>query len=258
MNSPGEWSCVVSNVLIVESKNDELFVRALVEHLNLTNVQVDRRPVCHIDDYQCLDGLDLEKLIFRLEAFKNSLPKKDIRAVGVILDHDGKKEERIGMINAAIKAVFDSEEQIKDTNQFIDISTEFGPEIYRLSISCFLTNVDGKGELETLLKAIKTKPSIYADCLGEWRKCIESRYKAKTKKEKKKLLSDKEFDKLWVNNYIRFDTCSSKEKKQAFRKCSMYNFNYLLENKKDILDFEHPALDSFKSFLTSFPKYEHA
>jgi hypothetical protein len=237
---------VVSNLLIVESKNDELFVRALVNHLNLTNVQVDR-PICNIDDYQCLEGVDLKKLTLRLKALKSSLPKKDIQAVGIILDHDGKKDERIKLINDALKHVFDSKQQIKDTNQFIDISAKLGIYTYDFSISCFLVNIDSKGELETLLKAIKAKPSVYADCLIEWRKCIES--------HDKKILSDKEFDKFWVNNYIRFDTCSSNEKKQAFRKCSMHNFDYILENKKDIFNFDHPVLGSFKSYLSLFQNF---
>ena len=239
----------MNNILIVESKNDELFLRTVVNHLNLKNVHVDNKPICHIHDYQCLEGLNLNKLILRLEALKNTLPKKDIHSIGIILDHDGKKKERIKLINDAIRIVFDSNQFIEDTSQFINISARLGRNTYDFKLSCFLVNVQGHGELETLLKTIKTKPSIYADCLYEWKKCIENHFKSVTDRKPNKIISEKDFDKFWLNNYIRFDTCSSYEKKQAFRKCSLYNLDYVLLNKKDIFNYDHPELDSLKKYL---------
>jgi len=49
----------VSKILIVESENDKYFIEALLCHLhpNLNGLQVDE-PMCQIDDYQCLNGLD--------------------------------------------------------------------------------------------------------------------------------------------------------------------------------------------------------
>ena len=93
-------------------------------------------------------------------------------------------------------------------------------------------NVQGHGELETLLKTIKTKPSIYADCLYEWKKCIENQFQSDIDRKLTKTISEKDFDKFGLNNYIRFDTCSSYEKKQAYRKCSLYNLDYVFLNKK--------------------------
>jgi len=52
--------------------------------------------------------------------------------------------------------------------------------------------------------------------------------------------------------YIRFDTCSKSEKKQAERKCSMKGFDYIMTNKPAIWDFEHPALNDLKDFLRLF------
>lgn len=123
------------------------------------------------------------------------------------------------------------------------MTTTVDEEEIALQLACHLIHLEGKGELETLLKAIKTKPSPYADCLAEWRRCLE---------EKGKTVTDKEFGKYWVNNYIRFDTCTKKERKQAGRKCSMRNFAYVMENKADIWDFNHPALAEFKAFLALF------
>ncbi|CAA6813620.1 MAG: Unknown protein [uncultured Aureispira sp.] len=39
----------------------------------------------------------------------------------------------------------------------------------RVEIACHFMNVDGQGELETVLRAIKTKESPHADCLNTWR-----------------------------------------------------------------------------------------
>jgi hypothetical protein len=52
--------------------------------------------------------------------------------------------------------------------------------------------------------------------------------------------------------YIRFDTCSKNEKKQAERKCSMKNFDYVMTNKTKIWNFKHPVLNELNDFLNLF------
>ncbi len=233
----------MSSVLIVESKNDKCFVEALIKHLNLQNIKLDN-PICQIDDYECLAGLDQQKLINALTLLRNKLPVYDIQAIGIILDDDGQRAERIELINKAVKKVFATAERFSNTGELITIpiAVDDGDNL-NLRLACFLTNVEGQGELETVLKAIKTKPSLYADCLDNWRQCLA---------DNGKTITDKDFDKFWLNNYIRFDTCSNKEQKQAGRKCSMQNFEYVMEHKADIWDFDHPVLDDFKDFLTLF------
>jgi hypothetical protein len=242
----------VSNILIVESKNDEFFVKALIEYMNLPYIQVDDPPICQIDDFECMDGLDSKKLEQRLTAIRNQLPKRNIESIGIILDHDGKRKERIKLINEAIHQVFSTEEDISQTGEFVSAVAEIGEDNFDIRIACYLVNVDENGELETLLKAIKSKESPYADCLELWRKCIENRLKASTSEEKERILSKKEFDKFWLNNYIRFDTCSQKERKQAERKCSIKQFEYVLKHKRDIFNFHNSVLEDFKNFLTLF------
>jgi hypothetical protein len=110
-------------------------------------------------------------------------------------------------------------------------------------LACYFTNFEGKGELETLLKAIKARKSPQADCLSSWKTCIESQGKD---------ISDKDFDKFWVSIYLRYDTCSNQEQTQAGKKCSMSGFKYVMEHKKDIWDWNNPALDDLKEFFTLF------
>ncbi|WRH66970.1 MAG: hypothetical protein RSE13_00150 [Planktothrix sp. GU0601_MAG3] len=66
------------------------------------------------------------------------------------------------------------------------------------------------------------------------------------------LIVESKNDKFWISLYLRFDTCSRLERKQAERKCSMKNFEYIMENKKDIWNFNHPVLNEIKNFLHLF------
>jgi hypothetical protein len=104
----------------------------------------------------------------------------------------------------------------------------------------YFTNVNGQGELETVLKAIKSRDSPHADCLESWRRCLES---------KEIIITNKDFDKFWIANYVRFDTCSKDEKKQAGRKCTI---DYALQTKTEVWNFDHPVLDDLKSFFELF------
>ena len=119
---------------------------------------------------------------------------------------------------------------ITEVNEFVKI------ESLDVKVGYFIMNVSGKGELDTVLKAIKSKDSTFADCLDAWKECLTS---------KSKEIKDKDFDKFWVNNYLRFDTCKSGEKGQADRKCKGE-----VAIKKDIWDFTNPILDDLKEFLT--------
>ena len=234
------------NILIVESKNDRCFIKALVEHLKLDpNVQVDA-PICQIDDYECLDGLNETKLTTKFRDVLDDVAKKGISKIGILLDMDKEtKEARIAFVNKALNnalqqrnASFDT---IKNISEFIKIDIDADTSV---EIACFFTNVDGKGELETLLKAIKPneQSSNYADCLEQWRNCVGI-----------DKISDKEFGKLWIDFYVRWDTCSNKDRKQADRKCSMRNFDYVMQEKgNEIFTLDHELLESLRHFLNLF------
>ena len=228
----------MSNIVIVESKNDRIFMQAMVEKLNC-DIQV-ASPI-YIDDYKSLEGLSETELI---KALKNSIRKidqKDIEKIGIIIDIDNYSEqERLNFVDRCIKQVFEAE-SLSSTKQFIDIcTTDHGTNA---KLACYFTNVGGKGELETLLKAIKARDSPYADCLDSWKTCIESQGK---------IIDRKDFDKFWVSIYLRYDTCSKNEQKQAGGKCSMSGFEYVMKNKKEIWDWNNPALDDLKEFFKLF------
>ncbi len=212
-------------------------MQALVEQLNC-DIQVEK-PI-YIDDYERLEGLSETKLITTLKALEADLQKRDIEKIGIIIDIDNSSEqERLELVNKCIKEVFESE-TLSTTKQFIDICGDNGT---KAKLACYFTNVEGKGELETLLKAIKAIESPHADCLDSWKTCIESQGEE---------IDRKDFDKFWVSIYLKYDTCSKQEQKQAGRKCSMSGFDYVMEHKKDIWDWDNPALDDLKEFFNLF------
>jgi hypothetical protein len=227
----------VSNIVIVESKNDAIFMQAMVDQINC-HIQVEQ-PI-YIDDYESLEGLSETKLITTLKDLEADIQKRDIEKIGIIIDIDNYSEpERLEWVNKCIQQVFKSE-NLSNTKQFIDISGDNGT---KAKLACYFTNFGGKGELETLLKAIKARESPHADCLSSWKTCIESQGKD---------ISDKDFDKFWVSIYLRYDTCSNQEQTQAGKKCSMSGFKYVMEHKKDIWDWNNPALDDLKKFFKLF------
>lgn len=219
----------MNNLIIVESHNDKFFIEKLNDVLGLSNVEVDE-PICNITDYECLDGLSEKKLNLTISEIKFDKYQK----IGIIIDADDKGiQDRINLINTCIASLEEVPNDFKLTkiNEFIRI------ENLDIEIGCYVTNVLGNGELETVLKAIASKDSTYADCLEAWRSCLAS---------KSKIIKDKDFDKFWVNNYLRFDTCKSSERSQADRKC-----RGLSAIQNDIWDFDNSILDDLKTFLKS-------
>lgn len=217
------------NILIVESKNDQYFIEALLTHMRISNVDVGT-PICSVDDFECLEGIS--KLGPRLVELRERIEKDDIQRVGIILDADSEGvEKRVSLIDKELKKI--GADVVLDTvNKFVR------SEKLDVEFACCITHVEGSGELETLLRRIASEDRTYANCLQSWQTCL---------KAKDKGIKQKEFDKFWVSIYQRYDTCSTSERKQAKRKCTAE-----IAMKKSIWNFEHEALNDLKAFLQLF------
>lgn len=227
------------NILIVESKNDKYFFDAIIRYLNY-DIEIETPILISDIDYRPLDGLDAKKLEKALKDLKADIQKGEIEKVGIIIDIDNNsKEARIAFINNCIQRIFPDAPLINNTNEFISLSFD---EL-NIQLACYFTNVDGQGELETLLREIKNSDSAFADCLESWQDCLQRQGQE---------ITTKEFDKFWVNMYIRFDTCSREEKFRAGEKCSMSKFDYIMKEKAAIWNLDHPLLDDLKQFFQMF------
>ncbi|PSB58575.1 DUF3226 domain-containing protein [Chamaesiphon polymorphus] len=223
------------NILIVESNNDKYFFQSVIKHMNL-DISISA-PIFLDEDCRVMDGSDKDKLTKALKDLKADIQKEDIDRVGIILDIDRHSEaDRIKFINDYLIKVFPEATPLDRVNQFIELNFDD----YQIQLACYFTNVDGKGELETVLKAIKSQDSTHADCLERWRECLISNSKQ---------ITDKNFDKLWVVNYIRYDTSTKDDKKDAAKKLTL---NYALENKSFIWNLDHPILAELKVFFRLF------
>ena len=235
----------IRSILIVESENDKYFLQALINHCRMANIQVVN---VLDDDWKCMGGLDAKKLEKQLQSIRQEIIKSEAKGekikIGIVIDIDQKSEsERIKFINDCVTSIFNVDSAIAQANRLFPIEFTEDDMQYSFDIGCHLTNVDGKGELETVLKSIKKHDSTYADCLESWRNCLKENNVTTSDK-----ISDKDFDKFWISVYLRYDTCSPKEQKQAGRKC---DFKSGME-KTHIWDFSSPILSALKSFLQVF------
>jgi hypothetical protein len=223
------------NILIVESNNDKYFFQSLIKHIK-SDLEIVA-PIFLDEDYRAMDGSDAKKLTNALKDLKADIQKEDIGRVGIILDIDRYSEtERIKLINECVIKVFPASKPLDRINQFIDLNFDD----YQIQIACYFTNVDEQGELETVLKNIKSQDATHADCLESWRECLRSKAKG---------ITDKKFDKLWITNYIRYDTSTKDDNKHVNTQLTL---NYALQNKSYIWNLDHPTLDKLKLFFRLF------
>lgn len=229
------------NALITEGLDDGYFAAALIEDIN-TEKTID----CFFDRYTALGGLDEKTLVKDLEGKLGEIRRGKIRRIGILIDQDlFSKKDRLDFLNEVLKKAFGKEDVLKNTDTLYSVEVE---EDTPIEIACHFMNVDGQGELETVLRAIKTKDSPHADCLNTWRDCLEAQG-AKVK--------EKEFVKSWIRDYIRLDTCSSsKFRGNKGKYCSMNRLDNILARKGDkaIFNLKATELTDLRAFLSLFKK----
>jgi hypothetical protein len=211
----------MKNIILVEGKDDKAFIEKLI-------VGVEAKPIT----VEPLGGLSKDTMLRSLDAQRNAFLKNPYEKLGIIIDQDSfSTAERLTLVNECLQKVFGV--------QIINISTFIQTEIdgISLQIACYFINFEGKGELESLLTRIKTQDSPYSDCLNQWQNCLSDK------------VSQKEFDKLWVHYYLKYDTATHQERQQAGKYCTL---EYSLQNKPHIWDLDSPILDELKGFLNLF------
>lgn len=218
------------NRLIVEGSEDKLFITHLLQTLGNVDVQ-EINPIDGIENFEYSNKL--EKALITV---KNDVIKKSLKKVGLILDQDDKENDRIAFLNKHIHIVFGKQYSL--INQSESIQIEIDGAILELSL--FVMNVNGAGEMNSMLRIISTQPSNFADCLQHWKVCADP---------KSEIISNNEFDKLWVHYFIRWDNSTKEQRANSNKNCTI---KAVLENKPQIFDFENKSLDDLKNYLNQF------
>jgi hypothetical protein len=245
------------NILIVESENDQYFVQGVTNFLNNKET-----IVCKIDDYRhsSLDKIKLKTQI------GSALTTRGVSKIGVMLDMDEDTlQNRLQLVNNALITAlnenfgedFKISKPIEYTNEFVAIRID---EFTTIHCACYFTNIDGNGELETLLKAIQKQDSIFADCLLEgWKACVQSKGKKIVKRGEAGDITDKELLKLWVDFYKRFDTLKkgnwnkdSTDWKGIWLGTAGKKGDVISPRGYDIFNLEAAILEDLKTFLLLF------
>ena len=127
-------------------------------------------------------------------------------------------------------------------NEFGSLIFDSGtPEEIEVKVACFFVGLNGNGEIEDLLKAIKSQSSPLADCIHEnLPHCLEVHGITD--------VNDKELVKLWLNNYQRYDSLAKKERTASNTKWE----SVMMKRGTKLFDFskdEVPELHALKVFL---------
>ena len=248
---------MANSLIIVEDNNDQYTFEAIIRHFGLTD-ELSVNPKPKIIDFQSIpkenDPNKPTALIRELKALNNDFSSEKYDKVGIIRDMDSSSQaEMLLLINNALKEAYPIEyQEIKFCNTpvpfaFIQNSTRDTLTIY---FACHFVGIDSegskKGEIEDILKAIKSEPSPLADCVDKHLpECFDLL--------KEKNLRDKDLIKLWINHYQRYDTLAKKNRTDEFT-----SWKNVMEKRSEIFDFksELPEFQELKDFLKDMAKNE--
>jgi hypothetical protein len=238
--------------IIAEDNNDKYTLEAILKSM----ANQDRAIVASAEtvDWEIRNAEnDIENpagLAKSIESLLKEMPKGKYDKIGLVWDTDSfTAAERILQFNNAINKAINNYTQkdpenianftvpLTEINQFVPLEVKG----VTVQIGCYFIHHNGRGEMEDLLKAIKTKPSPIADCVDKLMPgCMQENGEAAP--------GNKDLVKLWINHYQRYDTLAAKNR---VAKYTMWE-NVML-HRSDIFDFNRvgePALDELKFFLT--------
>lgn len=242
------------NKIIVESTNDKFIFEHLLSIVksgdsNLHDIQsIDNHSLEDLKS-EIIDRIDFSQDILTLKMIKDLLNKKgvadiesimqnqwfslgglssssielkikDLRrdiltayekpSISIIIDIDNHTiEERISFLNQAISSALNTDIDIHEVGAFKTFNITEDDSEYDFDLSYFFVGLNGKGEIEDILIELAcTDIAYHAESLkNSWRPHLESNYEI--------ILKDKDFNKLWIDFYKRYDCLTSKQKGNA-------------------------------------------
>jgi len=207
---------VSKKLLLVEGKTDKAFIEVLLK-------KIDQKEIFEIRSLEGFTNLEKE--------LTTQIRPDEYGQIGIMIDADEDIQERLNYVNNVLS-------KISDDIVLQQLNCLRKSKKLKIDFACYITNIDNKGNLETILKKIASSDKFHAECLNIWFKCLE---------EKGKNFTTSEQNKLWVQIYQRYDTCNDNEAENASKKCSGK-----AAFEKPIWNFEHDALNDLKTFLELF------
>lgn len=166
----------MKNIIIVEGKTDQKFLEEFIAYLK-KNFPLKYVPIDVIKKANGQDGV-----LSILNALKILMNTGQIKNIGILIDADeeGVLSKLQDKINPAIEKAFHIKSLITSPNKKCTIN--FGS--YTVNIFCHIFNVSGKGELEDILKEIRSNKNTPSTlCLDKFVNCINGFNEAYDKKE---------------------------------------------------------------------------
>jgi hypothetical protein len=246
---------MVKSLIIVEDNNDQYTFEAIIRHIGLTeDLSVNPKPK-NIDWQAIPKESDPNKptaLISELKALKNDFSNEKYDKVGIIRDMDNSSEaDMLLLINNALREAYPDEyQELKSCNTSVpfEFKQNSTGNILTIYFACHFVGIDSKGvrkgEIEDILKAIKSKSSPLADCVDKHLpECLDL--------QGANSLRDKDLVKLWINHYQRYDTLVKKNRTDEFT-----SWKNVMEKRSEIFDFtsELSEFQELKDFLNNMAK----
>ncbi len=246
---------MAKSFIIVEHDSDKFTFEAIIRHIHAEQeIEVESAENEDIDWYFRSAEANIEQPTGLKESISDiftEITKGNCEKIGIIWDLDTFSiEQRIQQINNAISlAAQEAQNEIERTVTWVQNITEinqFCPLIVdgiETQVACHFVGLNEMGEIEDVLKAIKSRSSELADCVDKHLPtCLDL--------QGEKALKDKDLVKLWINHYQRYDTLEKKNRKDAFTK-----WENVMKHRSEIFDFgkdEIIELKQLKDFLTMF------
>jgi len=234
-------------IIIVEDNNDKYTYEAIINFMTLQNeLSVDSSEIDIEWKPSSADANPLKPngLINTLINLQNDFKKGKFNQIGIVWDLDIMTNvDRIKMIKLAIESAYQQAEitLFDETNKFGTIIFDKGKATeIEIRVAYHFVGLNNKGEIEDLLKAIKSKPSPLADC-------VNNKLPICLKELSIDDLRDKDLVKLWINNYQRYDTLLKDNRNAKFTK-----WENIMKHRSDIFNFNNDnirELVELKEFL---------
>ena len=243
---------MAKTLIIVEDDSDKHTFEAIIRHIKLQDsLSVTIPPPDTVIDWKSIadeqNPLRPSGLIKSLKALRNDIYIGKYDRIGIIKDMDANsKADRLLLVNNALREAYPDEAQpLEVVNSLIPFTfKQEDSEDIIVYFACFFVHVmndEGveKGEIEDILKAIKTQPSPIADCVDAHLPICLSTNDVDE-------LREKDLVKLWFNHYQRYDTLT-----KAQRKFPYTTTQFIMEQRTSLFDFDADlaSLSELKAFL---------